>query len=102
MIDDIKEGLLESERIRLIQEQLCGFFLDEVITPGGEFYSDLSSVIVTGKSTEETSGKSTAKATGKSTEQAESTKQGSKRGKSSAKDQSSGRKKKLILNLANL
>jgi hypothetical protein len=67
-----------------------------VITPGGEFYSGLSTVIVTGKSMEETSGKSTSKATGKSTEQAETTKLGSKRGKSSAKDQSSGSKKTNI------
>ena len=31
----MKEGFLENERIRLIQEQLCGFLLDEVISPGG-------------------------------------------------------------------
>jgi len=28
------------ERIRVIQEALCGFLLDEVINPKGEFYSD--------------------------------------------------------------
>ena len=28
------------ERIRVIQEALCGFLLDEVINPKGEFHSD--------------------------------------------------------------
>ena len=36
----MKENLIESERIRAIQEALCGFLLDEVINPKGEFYSD--------------------------------------------------------------
>jgi hypothetical protein len=35
----------------LIQEQLCGFLLDEIISPGGEFYASLSSVLVTGATT---------------------------------------------------
>ena len=35
-----KENLIEPERIRAIQESLCGFLLDEVINPNGEFYSD--------------------------------------------------------------
>ena len=28
------------KRIRVIQEALCGFLLDEVINPKGEFHSD--------------------------------------------------------------
>ena len=36
----MKENLIEPERIRPIQEALCGFLLDEVINPKGEFYSD--------------------------------------------------------------
>ena len=35
----MKENLIELERIRAIQG-LCGFLLDEVINPKGEFYSD--------------------------------------------------------------
>ena len=36
----MKEDLIEQERIRPIQESLCGFLLDEVINRKGEFYSD--------------------------------------------------------------
>ena len=36
----MKENLIEPERIRAIQEALCGFLLDEVINPKGEFHSD--------------------------------------------------------------
>ena len=36
----MKENLIEPERIRAIQEALCGFLLDEVINPKGKFYSD--------------------------------------------------------------
>ena len=36
----MKENLVEPERIRAIQEGLCGFLLDEVINPNGEFHSD--------------------------------------------------------------
>ena len=36
----LKENLIELERIRAIQEALCGFLLDEVINPNGEFHSD--------------------------------------------------------------
>ena len=36
----MKEDLIEPARIRAIQESLCGFRLDEVINPKGEFYSD--------------------------------------------------------------
>ena len=36
----MKENLIEPERIRAIQEGLCGFLLDEVINPKGEFHSD--------------------------------------------------------------
>ena len=34
------ESLIEPARIKAIQESLCGFLLDEVINPKGEFYSD--------------------------------------------------------------
>ena len=54
-IDKIKEGFLETEKIQLIQEQLCGFLLDEVISPRGEHYAALTSVIVTGETEEGTS-----------------------------------------------
>ena len=36
----MKEDLIELERIRAIQESLCGFLLDEVINRKEEFYSD--------------------------------------------------------------
>jgi len=36
----MKEDLIEPGRIRAIQESFCGFLLDEVINPRGEFYSD--------------------------------------------------------------
>ena len=36
----MKEDLVKPARIRAIQESLCGFLLDEVINPKGEFYSD--------------------------------------------------------------
>ena len=36
----MKEDLIKLERIRAIQESICGFLLDEVINPNGEFYSD--------------------------------------------------------------
>ena len=36
----MKEDLIELARIRAIQEALCGFLLDEVINPKGEFHSD--------------------------------------------------------------
>ena len=36
----MKENLIELERIREIQEALCGFLLDEVINSKGEFHSD--------------------------------------------------------------
>jgi len=36
----MKEVLIELARIRTIQESLCGFLLDEVINPKGEFDSD--------------------------------------------------------------
>ena len=34
------EELIQSERIKAIQESICGFLLDEVINPNGEFYVD--------------------------------------------------------------
>ena len=37
----MKENLIEPKKIRAIQEALCGFLLDEVINPKGEFHSDL-------------------------------------------------------------
>jgi hypothetical protein len=36
----MKEGLIELKRVREIQESLCGFLMDEVINPVGEFYAD--------------------------------------------------------------
>ena len=32
--------LIQPERIKAIQESICGFLLDEVINPNGEFYAD--------------------------------------------------------------
>ena len=34
------DALIQSERIKAIQESICGFLLDEVINPNGEFYAD--------------------------------------------------------------
>ena len=34
------DDLIQSERIKAIQESICGFLLDEVINPNGEFYAD--------------------------------------------------------------
>ena len=36
----MKEDLIKLERIRAIQESICGFLLDEIINPNGEFYLD--------------------------------------------------------------
>ena len=36
----MKEDLIELERVRAIQEALCGFLLDEVIIPNGELYAN--------------------------------------------------------------
>jgi hypothetical protein len=36
----MKEDIIEPERVRAIQEPLCGFLMDEVINPAGEFYAD--------------------------------------------------------------
>ena len=36
----MKEDLIKLERIRAIQESLCGFLLDEVINRKREFYWD--------------------------------------------------------------
>jgi hypothetical protein len=36
----MKEDLIEPERVMTIQESLCGFLMDEVINPAGEFYTD--------------------------------------------------------------
>ena len=36
----MEEKLIESERIKAIQESICGFLLDEVINPTGEFYAN--------------------------------------------------------------
>jgi len=35
---EMQENLMTSEQVRAIQEQLCGFLLDEIIDPKGEFY----------------------------------------------------------------
>jgi hypothetical protein len=37
----------------LIQEQLCGFLLDDVMIPRGEFYAGLSSILSMGATTDE-------------------------------------------------
>ena len=37
----MKEELIEMARVRAIQEAICGFLLDEVINPEGEFHGDL-------------------------------------------------------------
>ena len=34
------EALIQPERIKAIQESICGFLLDEVINPTGEFYAN--------------------------------------------------------------
>ena len=34
------EALIKPERIKAIQESICGFLLDEVINPNREFYAD--------------------------------------------------------------
>jgi hypothetical protein len=34
----MRDKLLPFERVRAIQEELAGFILDEVVTPGGELY----------------------------------------------------------------
>ena len=36
----MKEDLIEPEIVRAIQEHLCGFLLDHVISKDGEFYCD--------------------------------------------------------------
>ena len=37
-IERMRDQLLPFERIRAIQEELAGFILDEVVTPGGELF----------------------------------------------------------------
>ena len=32
--------LIQPERIKTIQESICGFLLDEIINPTGEFYAN--------------------------------------------------------------
>ena len=34
------DALIEPERIKVIQESICGFLLDEVINPTREFYAN--------------------------------------------------------------
>ena len=34
------KDLIQPQRIKAIQELICGFLLDEVISPNGEFYAD--------------------------------------------------------------
>lgn len=36
----MKDELIETERVRAIQEAMCGFLLDEVINPNGEFHGN--------------------------------------------------------------
>ena len=35
------DALIQLERIKAIQESICGFLLDEVINPTGEFHANL-------------------------------------------------------------
>ena len=37
----MKEELIEMAQVRAIQEAICGFLLDEVINPKGEFHGNL-------------------------------------------------------------
>ena len=37
----MKEELIEMARVKAIQEAMCGFLLDEVINPKGEFHGNL-------------------------------------------------------------
>ena len=37
----MKEELIEMARVGAIQEAMCGFLLNEVINPKGEFHGDL-------------------------------------------------------------
>jgi len=34
------DDLIQPEKIKAIQESICGFLKDEVINPNGEFYAD--------------------------------------------------------------
>ena len=36
----MENALIQPERIKAIQESICGFLLDEVINPTGKFYVD--------------------------------------------------------------
>ena len=36
----MENDLTQPERIKAIQESICGFLLDEVINPTGEFYAN--------------------------------------------------------------
>ena len=36
----MENALIQPERIKAIQESICGFLLDEVINPTGEFYAN--------------------------------------------------------------
>jgi len=36
----MKKDLIKPEKIRAIQESICGFLSDKVINPNGEFYTD--------------------------------------------------------------
>ena len=36
----MENALIQPERIKTIQESICGFLLDEVINPTGEFYAN--------------------------------------------------------------
>ena len=39
-ISCMENALIQRERIKAIQESICGFLLDEVINPNGEFYAN--------------------------------------------------------------
>ena len=47
----MKEELIEMAQVRAIQEAICGFLLDEVINPKGEFHGDLHTSVAKEDST---------------------------------------------------
>ena len=37
----MRDNLLPTERVRAIQEEICGFLDEEVLKPGGEYYGKI-------------------------------------------------------------
>jgi hypothetical protein len=42
----MRDRLLPKERVRAIQEEICGFLDEEVLKPGGEYYCDAAHRLV--------------------------------------------------------